>query len=43
MSEADLLRSCLIVFALARLLYQTFWKPRPSGIAPAIQAWTSRS
>ena len=40
LDPTDLLRSCLIVFTLAQILYQTFWKP--SGIAPAIEARTSR-
>jgi hypothetical protein len=37
--RADGLRSILIVFTLAQILYATFWKP--SGIAPAIEAATS--
>jgi hypothetical protein len=40
LDAADLLRSFLIVFTLAQILYQTFWKP--SGIAPAIEVATSR-
>lgn len=41
LDPADVLRSFLIVFTLAQVLYQTFW--RPSGIAPAIEARTSVS
>jgi hypothetical protein len=40
LDPTDLLRSFLIVFTLAQILYQTFWKP--SGISPAIEARTSR-
>lgn len=37
--RADVLRSILIVFTIAQVLYQTFW--RPSGIAGAIERGTS--
>lgn len=39
LDPADVLRSILIVFTIAQVLYQTFWKP--SGIADAIEAHTS--
>lgn len=38
LNAADYVRSALIVFTMAQVLYQTYWKP--SEIAPSIESRT---
>lgn len=39
LDPGDVLRSALVIFTLAQLLYATFW--RPSGLADVIERTTS--